>query len=33
MIAQLDIEKNVPTQQTIELGKVTLMLPIEVDLI
>jgi hypothetical protein len=31
MIAQLDIEKIAPTQQTIELGKVTLMLPIEVD--
>ena len=32
MVAQLLVEKPIaPTQQTIEIGKITLMLPIEVD--
>ncbi len=32
MVAQLEIEKPIaPSQQTIEIGKITLMLPIEVD--
>jgi hypothetical protein len=30
MVAQLEIEKPI-VQQTIEIGKITLMLPIEVD--
>ncbi len=33
MVAQLDVEKPIapPTQQTIEIGKITLMLPTTVD--
>jgi predicted HAD superfamily Cof-like phosphohydrolase len=32
MVGQLEIEKTItPSQQTIEIGKITLMLPIEVD--
>jgi hypothetical protein len=40
MVAQLEIEQpmvsdrpevNAPSQRTIEIGKITLMLPIEVD--
>jgi hypothetical protein len=32
MVTQLEIEKPIaPSQQTIEIGKITLMLPIEID--